>query len=342
MRSQSRAATPILLVIAALAASDATCGPRYENTRAELEAMLEDMIAWWPGVWDSYPQIHLERTTRVPPEGEHDHWHRTFARIDAPQIGEIVFYGQINLGGRDGQLLPGSQILYKVHIDEQRGVISVMGQGPVEPEKFRNLHDHPELWGQVRMRDPASVKCDFVWHRSGTQLVGVLSAPTEERRKYGPGTCTYVSERTGKEFYADAQWVLSPEELWLYDINTMDGRLFIGREDRTHIKLYRARPYTCELRDAGGRRRLDAYDRGFQAAARGQDGREYQLMLLRAYFPAADGRGLDDRLRILLQDAQSGQSVAQADGAPKAEVIGLRAAGVNVSCRLAARFAPLH
>lgn len=77
-------------------------GPAYDHDRKELESILEDLVAWLPGEWDNFPQIHYARTVRMPEEGEHEPWYRTFARIEAPQIGEVVFYGQINVGGRDG------------------------------------------------------------------------------------------------------------------------------------------------------------------------------------------------------------------------------------------------
>ena len=77
-------------------------GPTYDPDRAELEKIMEDLIAWLPGSWDSYPQVYRERTGVIPEEGEHEHWHRVFARIDAPQVGDVVFYGQIHAEGRDG------------------------------------------------------------------------------------------------------------------------------------------------------------------------------------------------------------------------------------------------
>ena len=71
----------------------ASAGPVHDPSRQELESILADLIAWLPGGWDSYPQVHFERRYRMPAEGEHEHWHHIFERIDAPQIGEVVFYG---------------------------------------------------------------------------------------------------------------------------------------------------------------------------------------------------------------------------------------------------------
>ncbi len=88
-----------------------SAAPAYEPSRAELEQVLEDLTNWLPGAWDSYPQVYFKRTVRAPKTGEHEHWHRVFARLEAPQIGTHVFYGQINVGGRTGAMMPRSQIL---------------------------------------------------------------------------------------------------------------------------------------------------------------------------------------------------------------------------------------
>jgi hypothetical protein len=319
----------------------ASAGPNYDFTRVELEAVVQDLIAWLPGAWDSYPQIHFERRVRTPAEGEHDHWHRTFARIDAPQIGPVVFYGQINIGGRDGPLLPRSQILYTVEIDEKRSAVNMNGQGPLDPDDFVNLHERPELWSKVRMRDPASLNCDFLWRRDGIHLFAVLDGKTEDRRKYGRGSCNYNMAGTDVEFFADAEWVLSPDDLWDYDVNTIAGRQFIGRADRTHIRLYRTSGYRCVVADAAGRRDWHAHNRGAKTAVRNGAGQQLELMLLRAPMPARDGPGLADRLRLLLKPAGEEQPTTEIEAAANAAKIELRADGVEATCEASTDLPPL-
>lgn len=322
--------------------SSAGAAPAYEPTRQELEATLEDLAAWLPGAWDSFPQVYHERTVAAPKAGEHEHWHRTFARIDAPQIGRYVFYGQINVGGREGPMMPRSQVIYNARIDATRGLISITGQPPADSDRFVNLQDHPELWSEVRQRDPDAVHCDFIWRREGAQLVGTLEGKKEPYRKYGPGTCTFLTgSNRDLEFYADAEWLLSPELLWLYDINRMAGHTFVGRDDRTHIKLYRARPFSCRVSDSQGVRSLDAHDRGFAAGVSAENGRELDMLLLRAHYPAGNSVGLQEQLRLMLNEPGSLQVAAMSESAPGADRIELRAAGTQISCEVAQRFPPL-
>ena len=316
--------------------------PNYDLDRKQLEAVMEDIKAWLPGAWDSFPQIYYQRTVAMPQEGEHEHWHRTFALIEAPQVGEVVFYGQLNVGGRSGAIMGRSQVLYKASIDEQRGVVVINGQSVADPDRFADLHDHPELWRDVRMRDEADIRCDFIWRRDGNQVVGVLDGKTEERRKYGPGTCAYISPRTDAEFFADAEWVLTPEELWLYDINTMAGYQFLGREDRTHLRLYRARPYGCSVTNgAASTRAVNGHDRGFQTAVTGAQNRALRLLLLRGQYPAADGYGLDDELRLMLTEPDSSQPIAESRAEPGAANISLDAEGLHIECARQAAFPPM-
>lgn len=320
-------------------AAPAMAGPVDDPGPAELAWVMDRLQAWLPGAWDSYPQVYHERTVRMPAGGEHEHWHRSFALIQAPQVGEVVFYGQINVGGRDGPLLPRSQVVYSVHVDAARGAVVMNGQPPADPERFVDLGDHPELWGQVRMRDPAALNCDFLWRRHGQQLVGVLDGKSPERRRYGPGTCNYVMRGSDAEFYADAEWVLGPEDLWVYDINKVRGQLFVGRADRTHVRLFRARPYRCAVRDAAGSRQVDAHDRGFRYGMTAGDGQQLGLWLLRAEYPAGEA-GLADRLRLWFGDA-AGQSLrALAEAPPQAAEIAVEAEGLAARCELQATWPP--
>ena len=330
-----------ILVAASCAAQPIAAAPGYDQGRGDLEWVMEYLVEWFPGVWDSYPQVWYEENVRMPSqEGEHEHWHRTFARIDAPQVGEYVFYGQINNGGRDGPIIGGSQVLYHAVIDEELGAVNIFGQGPSDPEKYENLHEKPELWGEVQFREREALNCDWLWRRDGNQVFGVLQGNTPDKQEYGPGTCAFISQRTGEEFRADAEWVLTPDQLWLYDNNWSAGFLFLGREDQTHIRLHRAAPYVCQIEAVGETESL-GHDRGHKMAVETRDGQVLEALLLRAEYPAADGFGRDDRLRLMVKDATSGETVASADEVPLAPQIEVDFNGVEIECTKTDTFAPL-
>lgn len=341
MKMKTKIWSGLLACVMALAPMHSHAAPGYDQGRADLEWVMEYLIEWFPGVWDSGPQVWFEDNIRMPTEeGEHEHWHRTFARIDAPQIGEVVFYGQINVGGRDGAIIGGSQVLYHAVIDESLGAVNLFGQGPLDPEKFENLNQRPELWSKVQFREREALNCDWIWRRDGDQVFGVLQGNTPDKQVYGPGTCSFTSKRTGEEFRADAEWVLTPEQLWLYDNNWSAGMLFLGREDQTHIRLHRARPYTCEI-EAGGEFEAASHDRGHVIDFETAQGRSLEAMLLRAEYPAADGFGRDDRLRLMIIDPETNETLAMADEDALSDEIRVRADGLDVECEMTDQFAPL-
>lgn len=328
----------IAAVTAASLGGAAQAAPEYDQGADDLKWVLARMIEWLPGEWSAFPHVHHNRTVRMPEMGEHEDWHRAIALIDAPQIGgDAVFYAQITFGDRNGAVMGRSQNIYKIWVDEERGVVVFNGQGPRDPDRFVDLHERPELWGEVQMRDESAIRCDFVWRRTGDRVFGVLEGKTEERRKYGPGTCTYFSEMAQGEFFADAEWVLGPEFLWLYDINTMDGNLFIGREDRTHTRYERTRPYACTLEDANGRREFAGHDRGFRVPVTTADGESREAMLLRMEYPD-EREGRRDRLRLKLMETYPGPVLAMTDAEPVAASLALTSNGVVVECTLVDSF----
>lgn len=322
-----------LLIFALIPSGKLTAAPGYDQGRAELEWVMERLIKWLPGVWDSFPQVWFERNVRIPSnEEEHEHWHRTFTRIDAPQIGEVVFYGQININGREGAILGGSQVLYHAVIDEKLGAVNIFGQGPENPENFENLHERPDLWGQVQFREREALNCDWLWRRDGNQIFGVLQGNTPDKQSYGPGTCSFISKRTDAEFRADAEWVLTPEQLWVYDNNWSGGMLFLGRYDKTHIRLYKAKPYDCRIKSSKEEIHT-AHDRGFKTQIVDKENNKLTMMLLRAEYPSSDGFGREDRLRIIITDPTTNEIIQIAETEALADHITLNHVSLTVHCQ---------
>jgi hypothetical protein len=274
---------------------------------------------------------------RLPAEGEHETWYRSFVRIDAPQVGRHVFYGQINIGDRDGPIMGRSQVLYSMEIDESRHAVVMRGQPLENPERYVNLQDRPELWKEVRFRDASQIRCDFLWRRHGRQLRGLVEGATPERRKRGPGTCSYTMADGETEFVADSEWVLSPDELWIHDTNSIGGRQFLGRVDRTFTRFYRTAPFACEISDAAGRRTVTLQNRGGRTDVETDKG-PGALRLLRAWYPGRDGMGLEDSTRLTIERGAPSSEVARQSAPGDALSIGIDAVGVATTCKQVLRF----
>ena len=207
------------------------------NSRPELMKVLEDLMAWLPGEYTSVPQVFLERNLGAPPDGEHEIVYRVFARIEAPHLAEHVIYTQIRLDGDDGPVFPGQQVVFLISVNVELGAVAISGRRIKDQKKFVDAHLRPDVWSDLEPDPDFGGNCMFNWRRHGKQLRGLLGEF---------GECTMVSKNTGHQMTWDAEWILNPEELWVYDNGYLeDGSLISGREDRTHLRMYKARRFEC-------------------------------------------------------------------------------------------------
>ena len=210
------------------------------NTRAELERVREHLLDWLPGEYTSRPQLETERRHGAPPDGLHPDWYRIFARVDVPHIGEHVIYGQLHVGDRSEPIVPGTQVLYIITIDEERMAVNVSGRRIKDPGDYAFAHLDPEKLKTIALDPEYGGNCDFRWRLHGQQIVGWLAQPDEDAID---GTCSMVSKKSGLAMTWDAEWVLNADELWIYDNGYIDGeQLFMGRHDRTHTRLTKISP----------------------------------------------------------------------------------------------------
>ncbi|MEZ5514442.1 MAG: hypothetical protein R3F58_11290 [Steroidobacteraceae bacterium] len=315
------------------------------NSQAELQGVLNDLLAWWPGEYDSLPQVELERAYGEPPDGEHDRQYRVFARVDVPHIGEHVIYGEVHTGGRDGPLIKGQQVLYILTIDAEHQVVSVSGRRIKDGAQYERAYLHPEKLKTIALDPNYGGNCDFRFQRYGMQLRGWLAntgAPAVAR------TCTMTSKTSGQTMTWDADWAITPEEIWIFDNGYLldpaqpdkPGRLFAGREDLTYERLYKARTFLCSVGAPGKPRVKDApvLDRGGELALAavtnhgGTDGRRARLLRM----PMAVGSPavLADFLTLTIFDEADGPPVAEARAPVAANAISLEHGNDVIACRL--------
>lgn len=298
------------------------------NSRPELEQVMADLLAWLPGEYSTQPQLFLERTLGEMPEGGHEDWYRTFAVIDAPHIGPHVIYGELRVGGPDGPLIPGQQILYIVSIDAENRAVHVSGRRIGDGARFERAHLRPELWRELAIDPRTGGNCPFRWRRHGAQLRGILN---------DDGKCEIVSKLSGLRMSFDAEWILNPEELWVFDNNYVEGQgLFMGREDRTHTRMYKARRFRCSGAGAGlERREFELHDRGGRATiGRDSQGRALEVELFRGAAPVGDPVRLEQQMWLALHRQGIAEPLVRRLAASGAESIALPAgAEVRVSCR---------
>ncbi len=257
------------------------------NTPPELEQVISDLLEWLPGEYSSRPQRYLEDEHGSAEEGDHDDWYRIFVRVDVPHIGDNVIYGQMHIGNKDALIVPGTQVLYIVEMDPEHRAVNVSGRRIANGEDYAFAHLDPEKLKTIALDPNTGGNCDFRWRRHGDQLVGRLAEPDEAPID---GTCTMTSKVSGVTMTWDAEWVLNADQLWIFDNGYIEGELFIGREDLTHTRLYKARFLDCDVRlDDRGQPHafeLPMHDRGDEQAL-GETG--LTLRLLRGPMAGPDG-----------------------------------------------------
>ncbi len=303
-------------------------GAAATNTRPELQAVMDDLLEWLPGEYSSAAQREVERLLGAPPDGEHHDWYRIFARVDVPHIGDDVIYGQLHIRDENQPIVPGTQVLYIITIDEERGAVNVSGRRVKDPQDYEFAHEDPEKLRTIAIDPQYGGNCDFRWRRHGAQIVGRLAQPDEAAID---GTCTMTSKRTGLTMTWDAEWVLNPDELWIYDNGYVaDEGLFQGREDRTHIRLTRVREFQCQVRLADGEEEMNValHDVGGEAAL-GDSG--LALQLLRAPRPGTDGRLHEETvLSVVRQDGGELLASQRASGRP--DRLTVRTSSARATC----------
>ncbi len=310
------------------------------NSKPELAKVLEDLMAWLPGEYTSIPQVYLERALGAPPDGEHEIYHRVFAEIEAPHLGEHVIYTQIRLDGDDGTIFPGQQQVFLISIDEEKRTVAISGRRIKDPENYVDAHLHPEMWSSIEPDPDFGGNCTFNWRRHGQQLRGLLG---------DHGQCTMISKRSGQEMTWDAEWILNPDQLWIYDNGTLaDGTLFAGREDRTHLRMSKAQRYECftSVRYPDGTSQVFnpffMHNRGdvFTFETTEPEPRKLHVEFLTSLWPSNSGRNYVDLMRLTLHDGAPGNYKDEdvlgfAWAEPTSNRVGFTTEWASARCKLA-------
>ncbi|MFO1428239.1 MAG: CpcT/CpeT family chromophore lyase, partial [Steroidobacteraceae bacterium] len=335
-QARARAAVGVLvtLALAALAPAPAVAA----SSRAELQALLRDLLAWWPGEYDTMPQVELERQYGGPPEGVREHEYRVFRRIDAPQLGDDVIYGELRRGGIDGPVVRDQQLLYIVDIDERRQAVRISSRRIRDADNYERLWQRPERQRSVAIDPNYGGQCEIRFRRYGRELRGSLVNVT------GPeGTaCTLVSKASGQAIAWEADWVITPEEVWIFDNGYLreparDGEPErpAGREDRVPERFYKARRFECSVQPhhRKGRPIRDAvvHDRGGQVDLARAGSAGHVLRLLRLPQPAPAPDYFKDRLTLSVFEGE--RSIAHTSASGDAHAIALHWPGGSASCR---------
>ena len=298
-------------------------------------------MAWWPGEYDTFPQVELERLFGEPPDGGHDRQYRVFARVAVPQFGENVIYGEVRAGGRDGPLIKGQQVLYIMTIDEAHHVVNVSGRRIKDGAQHERAYLFPDKLKTLELDPAYGGNCDFRFQRYGAQVRGWLAnrdADADSR------SCTMISKNSGQTMTWEADWAITPDEIWIFDNGYIHdsthpeklGRLFAGREDRTYERLYKARTFSCNMstRSNGDRSFASILDRGGEIHLSATSGAALTARLLRMPVLIGTPAALVDSLTLATFSEKSPSPITLARLPGNAEAIELKYDSGKIVCRV--------
>jgi hypothetical protein len=134
----------------------ACAGMREEHQH---EKDFAQLAAWLPGTYDTGSQgITLN-----------------VVKVFAPRIGKQVFYAEESASNDPNRIM--SERLYSFVLEEDSGAIVETVYNLIEPARWREGRDNPDLFAGIMLDEVRSVHgCQLIWIRTKDLFSGVRSA----------------------------------------------------------------------------------------------------------------------------------------------------------------------
>lgn len=187
-----------------------------------LERDLDEMLAWFPGVYDNFEQIESERETGLDDAVRHRHLNHTFFPVDIEGIPGRLLYAQQYQHHNPADLY--RQRVYSFQTDFEENAIRLTIYTPKTPEDLVDLHLDPTRQNALSENDfILKPGCEVYWNRDETQFDGYLKLKS----------CSYYSTRYETEIFLEETLTLRPDALLLNDRGVdKDGNVMFGVGDK--------------------------------------------------------------------------------------------------------------
>jgi len=197
-----RFVTPAVVTLAA-AVMLAVCMPA--KAADSLSDDLNLFLQWFPGEYDNYEQHWQDLEDKV--EQVHEHIHHIFLKVDAPQVGDNVFFVQQYMDGDPSNVY--RHRLYSLTEDKQENAIRLTIYSYKDEPKYLNAHLNPAIL-KALSKDELIERpgCEVFWKLNNE---GYFDGYMKER------ACSFVSQRSGKKIYITDTLRLTEDEIWIQD-----------------------------------------------------------------------------------------------------------------------------
>ncbi|WP_076418619.1 CpcT/CpeT family chromophore lyase [Colwellia sp. UCD-KL20] len=208
------------------------------DKRRQIDKLLKKFDSLVQGEFDNYNQVNFEENDFLAkddkPQKKHARLYKRVVRINAPTLGEHVYYHQIHDAGKNQPAYRKS--IEVLSVDDKKQMIIAENYRFKSPEDIKNLWESNKII-DIRYDDLRKVgeQCYTEYQLVGKSFVGSID---QNRCKVHSKKFGYINLRT--------QEVISESELWHLEEGFLpSGEMLFGREDDIPIKMRRAKNFTC-------------------------------------------------------------------------------------------------
>lgn len=188
----------------------------------KLQSELDELLSWFPGVYDNQAQVTEQRRSAVSMELRHRHTNHTFYPVEISGIPGRLLYAQQFQNHDPADLY--RQRIYAFEPDSEEDAIRLTIYTPNSPGELVDLHLSPEKQAALSAGDFfLKPGCEVYWKRGDTQFDGYLK----------PKSCSYYSSRFETQVYLEETLTLRQDALLLNDRAVDEnGNLVFGVDDK--------------------------------------------------------------------------------------------------------------
>ena len=193
---------PILLALL-FSALLCTAWPALAMSPDEEFALFLD---WFEGEYDNHEQVWQQELDEVPEEERLEHIHHRFVSVQAPALGEHVFFVIQTMDDDRDKVY--RQRLYAFGQDEQENAIKLVIYRMADEAKYRDSWKDTSLVKDITMDEVSTLPgCEVFWKHNGDFFDGYM----KDR------ACHFFSKRSNREIYITDTLRLTDTEIWISD-----------------------------------------------------------------------------------------------------------------------------
>lgn len=199
---------------------------------------LVKLVEFFEGEFDNDSQMWFEGRRGWPGKEEEKHirMHATHTRIDASDIGDIVFYVEEFTEGDPAKISRQRVVNFKSDIDKGGVVMEIYFLN--DADKFVNAQDSMAVFNDLGQDDLFGLDgCHVVFKREGDQFFGSME---DKMCQFGEGE---------KKRYSVHNVHLSATKYWRVDQTYLveNDEFYMGHPNDEPYKMRKARKYRCDV-----------------------------------------------------------------------------------------------